>query len=41
MDPPPQAVPAIAFETIELSMTPTTDDHDDRYGVPSLDELGR
>lgn len=41
MDPPPQAVPAVAPETVESSTTPTSDDHDDRFGVPSLDELGR
>lgn len=41
MDPPPHAVPAVAPETVVSSTTPTSDDHDDRFGVPSLDELGR
>lgn len=41
MDPPPQAARPVTQETVEAAMTPTTDDHDDRYGVPSLEELGR
>lgn len=35
------AIPAITQETIQLSITPLLDDHDERFGVPSLDELGR
>lgn len=41
MDPPPQAEATVTQETVESSTTPTSDDHDDRFGVPSLDELGR
>lgn len=41
MEPPPQAEPTVTQETVESSTTPTSDDHDDRFGVPSLDELGR
>lgn len=41
MGPPAQAVPTITPEMVELSTTPTSDDHDDRFGVPSLEELGR
>lgn len=41
MDPPPPAQPAVTPETVESSNTPTCEDHDDKYGVPTLDELGR
>jgi cryptochrome len=40
MDPPPQAEPTITEETIGNARTPVSDDHDDKYGVPTLDELG-
>lgn len=41
MDPPPLAEPPISPETVEMSITPMTEDHDERFGVPSLEELGR
>lgn len=40
MDPPPQAEATITQEVIGTARTPVQDDHDDRYGVPTLDELG-
>lgn len=41
MDQPPMAVPTITPDIVQSSMTPISDDHDERFGVPSLDELGR
>lgn len=41
MDPPPPAQPAVSPETVESSNTPICEDHDDKYGVPTLDELGK
>lgn len=41
MDPPPLAVSTITPDMIRSALTPLADDHDDRFGVPSLDELGR
>lgn len=40
MDPPPPAEPTINLETVENTRTPVHDDHDETYGVPTLDELG-
>lgn len=40
MDPPPQAEQTITDEIIENARTPLHDDHDETYGVPTLDELG-
>lgn len=40
MDPPSQAETAINAEKIGNSYTPFNDDHDDKYGVPNLEELG-
>lgn len=40
MDPPPQSEPTITEETIGKAKTPLHDDHDDKYGVPTLEELG-
>lgn len=41
MDSPPVAEMEIPAELLEHATTPLTDDHDDRFGVPTLDELGR
>lgn len=41
MDPPSVAEMEITNELLQVAMTPLTDDHEDRFGVPSLDELGR
>ncbi|XP_055550388.1 cryptochrome-1-like [Wyeomyia smithii] len=40
MDPPPQPEQAITVDTIGNGSTPQCDDHDDKYGVPTLEELG-
>jgi cryptochrome len=40
MEPPPPAELTITEQTIGIARTPIGDDHDDRYGVPSLEELG-
>lgn len=40
MDPPPQAELAITEETIGSAKTPMHENHDEKYGVPSLEELG-
>lgn len=41
MDPPPVAEMEIPAELLQNVMTPLTDDHEDRFGVPTLEELGR
>lgn len=41
MDPPPVAEMEIPSELLHRATTPLTDDHEDRFGVPTLDELGR
>lgn len=41
MHPPPTPVMSIPPELLRTSMTPIAEDHDDRFSVPSLDELGR
>lgn len=40
MEAPPQAEPTITLDTIGKSYTPLLEDHDDKYGVPTLEELG-
>nr|AFS34617.1 cryptochrome 2 [Clunio marinus] len=40
MEPPPPAEATIAEDIIGNTRTPIDDDHDDRYGVPTLEELG-
>ncbi|GAB0088832.1 Cryptochrome/DNA photolyase, FAD-binding domain [Sergentomyia squamirostris] len=40
IDPPPPAEPTVNQETINKAYTPVSDDHDDKYGVPTLEELG-
>lgn len=40
MDSPPQAEPPITSEIIGAAKTPINEEHDDHYGVPSLEELG-
>lgn len=40
MEPPPKPKPAITEEILGNTRTPLTEDHDDRYGVPTLEELG-
>lgn len=41
MDPPPVAEMEIPSELLQLATTPLTEDHEDRFGVPTLDELGK
>ncbi|XP_055693003.1 cryptochrome-1-like isoform X2 [Lutzomyia longipalpis] len=40
IDPPAPAEPAVTQETIGKAYTPINEDHDDKYGVPTLEELG-
>lgn len=40
MPPPPPAEAAISARMLNGAITPLTDDHDDRFGVPTLEELG-
>ncbi|XP_069354390.1 cryptochrome-1-like isoform X2 [Maniola hyperantus] len=40
MPPPPPAEVTITVQTLNGAVTPISDDHDDRFGVPSLEELG-
>ncbi|XP_066265517.1 cryptochrome-1-like isoform X2 [Branchiostoma lanceolatum] len=40
MDPPDQPVDAITASTVDNLTTPIREDHDEKYGVPSLEELG-
>ncbi|OWR50781.1 cryptochrome 2 [Danaus plexippus plexippus] len=40
MPPPPSAEPTISLETLNRAVTPISDNHDERFGVPTLEELG-
>lgn len=40
MDLPPLPQGTITSEEVEDKQTPISDDHDEKYGVPSLEELG-
>lgn len=40
MDAPAQAELPVTAKTLNGAHTPITDDHDDKYGVPTLEELG-
>lgn len=40
MDPPEPALPTVSMEALQYCHTPINDDHDDKYGIPTLDELG-
>lgn len=40
MDPPEPPVPMVTAACIGSAYTPLKDDHDDHYGVPTLEELG-
>lgn len=40
MEPPPAPEPAIILEDFGNCYTPICEDHDDKYGVPTLEELG-
>ncbi|XP_059621504.1 cryptochrome-1-like isoform X2 [Phlebotomus argentipes] len=40
VDPPAPAEPSVTQDTIGKAYTPVSEDHDDKYGVPTLEELG-
>lgn len=40
MDAPPLAEPPVTAKTLNGAVTPISEDHDDKYGVPTLEELG-
>lgn len=40
LPPPPPAVEVITGVTLNGATTPITNDHNDRFGVPTLEELG-
>ncbi|GFT83862.1 cryptochrome-1 [Nephila pilipes] len=40
MEPPPAPQPRITLEDMGSCYTPLSEDHDDKYGVPTLEELG-
>ena len=40
MEPLEMPVETITAEVMEKCTTPVSDDHDEKYGVPSLEELG-
>ena len=40
MKPPPVPVPALSSRILGSAYSPVNDDHDEKYGVPSLAELG-
>lgn len=40
MEPPPKPEPTIKEEIIGIAQTPIQEDHNEKYGVPTLEELG-
>ena len=40
MDPPAKPVPTLTAQMLGSAVTPVDDDHDDKFGVPTLEELG-
>jgi len=40
MEPPPKPVPTLTLQMLGSAVTPVTEDHDEKYGVPTLEELG-
>lgn len=40
MPPPPPAEDTISAQSLNGAITPISDDHDERFGVPTLEELG-
>jgi len=40
MEPPSKPVPTLTLQMLGTSTTPLQDDHDEKFGVPSLEELG-
>lgn len=41
MDPPSHPVATVTAEVIGTAYTPLREDHDEVYGVPTLEELGK
>lgn len=41
MDPPPVPEPTVTASFIGNAYTPISDDHDEKFGVPTLEELGK
>lgn len=41
MDSPVAAVPTVTLEHLKNVFTPISEDHDEKYGVPTLFELGK
>lgn len=41
MDSPEAAAPTVTLEHFKNVLTPISEDHDDKYGVPTLSELGK
>jgi hypothetical protein len=41
MDSPPPAEPTLNAKFINGAYTPIGEDHDEKYGVPTLEELGQ
>lgn len=39
--PPPVPLETVTATMLKHTHTPVADDHDDKYGVPSLEELGK
>merc|ERR1711936_1212558 len=40
MDPPAKPVPTLTLQMLGSAVTPVGEDHDDKFGVPTLEELG-
>jgi len=40
MEPPPKPVPTLTLQMLGSAVTPISDDHDEKFGVPTLEELG-
>lgn len=40
LGPPPQPELPVNQSTLNSAVTPLSDDHDDKFGVPTLEELG-
>ena len=40
MDPPAKPVPTLTLQMLGSALTPVGEDHDEKFGVPTLEELG-
>ena len=40
MDPPAKPVPTLTPQMLGSALTPVEEDHDEKFGVPTLEELG-